>query len=71
MITVSFVVIEIRDPCSIGALGNPGHKGMEWHRRTNYTQEDADMVRPVCEGCKYGGMRQTATDHRQIIRELC
>ena len=52
------------------ALGHPGHKGMEWHRRNtinaNYTQEDADMVRPVCEGCIYGGMRQTATDH---IRE--
>ena len=45
-------------------LGHPGKKGMEWHRKNtlnaDYTQEDAELIRPVCEGCAYGGMRQTS-----------
>ena len=54
-------------------LGHPGKKGMEWHRRNtinaDYTQEDADVIRPVCEGCVYGGMRQTSTDHLREHRQ--
>lgn len=49
------------------ALGHPGKLGMEWHRKNTinaqYTTEDEQFVRPVCEGCVYGGMRQTSTDH--------
>ena len=44
------------------ALGHPGHEVMEWHRRNTlnaaYTQEDADLVRPVCEGCVYCGRKE-------------
>ena len=54
-------------------LGHPGKKGMEWHRtntiNADYTQEDADVIRPVCEGCVYGGMRQTSTDHLREHRQ--
>jgi Reverse transcriptase (RNA-dependent DNA polymerase) len=54
-------------------LGHPGKKGMEWHRKNtlnaHYTQEDAELIRPVCEGCVYGGMRQTSTDHLKEHRQ--
>lgn len=54
------------------ALGHPGKLGMEWHKRNtlnaNYTSEDEQMIRPVCEGCVFGGMKQTATDHHREHR---
>ena len=49
------------------ALGHPGKFGMQWHNKNtlnaNYTVEDANRERPVCEGCVFGGMKQHATDH--------
>lgn len=49
------------------ALGHPGKVGMEWHRKNTlnaqYTPEDEQVVRPACEGCIFGGMKQTSTDH--------
>lgn len=55
------------------ALGHPGKLGMEWHRRNTlnaqFTNEDANSVRPVCEGCIFGGMKQHSTDHLREHRQ--
>ena len=55
------------------ALGHPGKSGMEWHRKNtlhaDYTNEDADRVRSVCEGCVFGGMKQHSTDHLREHRQ--
>jgi hypothetical protein len=49
------------------ALGHPGKFGMSWHNKNTlnaqYTIEDENSSRPVCEGCIFGGMKQTSTDH--------
>ena len=49
------------------ALGHPGKSGMAWHRKNTlhaeYTIEDEQSERSICEGCIFGGMRQTSTDH--------
>ena len=49
------------------ALGHPGKLGMKWHNENTlnaqFTKEDENKVRPVCEGCVLGGMKQTSTDH--------
>ena len=49
------------------ALGHPGKLGMSWHNKNTlnaqYTIEDENKSRPVCEGCILGGMKQTSTDH--------
>ena len=49
------------------ALGHPGQYGMQWHSENTlnakFTQEDKNNVRPICEGCILGGMRQSSTDH--------
>ena len=49
------------------ALGHPGKFGMKWHNENTinaqFTKEDENKVRPVCEGCILGGMKQTSTDH--------
>ena len=49
------------------ALGHPGQFGMKWHNENainaQFTKEDENKVRPVCEGCILGGMKQTSTYH--------
>ena len=49
------------------ALGHPGKLGMQWHNKNmlnaQYTTDDEKKIRPVCEGCICGGMKQTSTDH--------
>ena len=49
------------------ALGHPGKFGMKWHNENTlnaqFTKEDENMSRPVCQGCILGGMKQTSTDH--------
>jgi hypothetical protein len=55
------------------ALGHPGKFGMKWHNKNtlnaNYTAEDAERERPVCEGCVFGGMKQHSTDHLREHRQ--
>jgi Reverse transcriptase (RNA-dependent DNA polymerase) len=55
------------------ALGHPGKFGMKWHNKNtlnaNYTDEDAERERPVCEGCVFGGMKQHSTDHLREHRQ--
>ena len=40
---------------------------MKWHNENTlnaqFTKEDENKVRPVCEGCVLGGMKQTSRDH--------
>ena len=52
--------------------GHPGIKGMLWHRANStngeYTDKDASTMRPQCEGCLYGGMRQHDTDPHRTHR---
>ena len=54
-------------------LGHPGNAGMQWHNKNTlnaqYTTEDENKIRPVCEGCIIGGMKQTSTDHLREHRE--
>ena len=42
------------------ALGHPGKFGMSWHNKNTlnaqFTSEDENNSRPVCEGCILGGM---------------
>lgn len=54
------------------ALGHPGALGMQWHRKNtpgaDYTDEDANQPRGLCNGCILGGMRQGSTDHHRVHR---
>ena len=49
------------------ALGHPGKLGMQWHNKNTlnaqFTTDDENKIRPVCEGCIFGAMKQTSTDH--------
>ena len=41
--------------------------GVAWHRKdrlnADYTLEDGQAVRTICDGCINGKMRQLSTDH--------
>ena len=54
-------------------LAHPGIEGMEWHRTHStgaaYTRNDAKTIRPVCQACVQGAMRQASTDHLRVHRE--
>ena len=49
------------------ALGHLGKLGMQWHDKNTlnaqFTTDDENKIRPVCEGCIFGGMKQILTDH--------
>lgn len=47
--------------------GHPGQHGMKWHKQNSvnsqYTIEDENRHRGICQGCVYGSLSQTGTDH--------
>ena len=53
-------------------LGHPGTVGMNWHRKNtpgaDYTDDDANKPRGLCNGCVSGGMKQASTNHRREHR---
>ena len=54
--------------------GHPGQRGMKWHKENSlnasYSDEDMKRVRGICQGCVYGSLSQTPTDHNRQHREI-
>ena len=47
-------------------------KHILWHRENsknaNFTEAEANLLRPICKSCVYGESRQTGTDHHRVHR---
>ena len=54
--------------------GHTGERGMKWHRENslnaNYSDEDENRDRGICQGCIFGALGPTNTDQFRIHREI-